>query len=308
MLGMVALLLVVLAGMWISRDSWWVLAWTLPAALLFGRLGFAAHDATHSQVFASSRKNYALSLALFNLCLGGSRGWWANKHNAHHAQPNRLLSDPDIEGGLIAVSPEQAVDVGGFTRAVMRRQGVVIWPLLSLAMLQTGAYSVAFALNRSRRNAAVELLLILVHYAVYFGGLILVLGVGRGLLFALIHQMLFGLYMGGAFLPNHIGMAVLQPDDEMDFLRRQVLTTRNLRVNVLTRYLFGGLSGQIEHHLFPAMPRSRLRETAVIVRSFCEEHCVEYRETGVWEAYVQVYRQLRFVAQGMSSQLAAASA
>lgn len=82
----------------------------------------------------------------------------------------------------------------------------------------------------------------------------------------------------------------------MDFLRRQVLTARNIRSSRVADYLLGALSCQIEHHLFPAMPRCRLREAAPLVREFCRERGVGYRETGIREAYPEVYRHLEVVA------------
>ena len=288
---------VVLVGLVLTRGSWWVLAWAAPAAFLFGQLGFLAHDAAHNQILRSSRRNYVLGLLLFNLFLGGSRGWWADKHNIHHAYPNRLGTDPDIDGGVIAVSREQAAQARGWTRLFMRHQAGAIWPLMSLGVLQIHLQSIAFLSRRAVRNAGMEAALLLAHYTVYLGGLILLLGVRRGLLFALVNQMLLGVYLGGAFLPNHTGMTALQPDEQMDFLRRQVLTARNIRTSRVADYLLGALSCQIEHHLFPAMPRYRLRQAAPVVRQFCRERGVSYRETGMLEAYVEVYRHLDAVAQ-----------
>ena len=86
--GLSAMLVATAAGVGLTRNSWWVLAWAAPAAFLFGQLGFMAHEAAHNQILRTSRGNYALSLLLFNLGLGGSRGWWANKHTIHHAQPS----------------------------------------------------------------------------------------------------------------------------------------------------------------------------------------------------------------------------
>lgn len=288
---------VVLGGVALTHDGWWVVAWAAPAAFLSGQLGFLAHDAAHNQILRSSRRNYTLGLLLFNLLLGGSRGWWADKHNIHHAYPNRLGTDPDIEGGVIAVSRDQTVEARGIARAVMSHQAGAIWPLMSLGVLQIQVYSVAFVFRRALRNAGIEGALLVAHYTVYLGGLFLLLGVGRGMLFAVAHQMVLGVYLGGAFLPNHTGMAVLQPEEGMDFLRRQVLTARNIRASRVADYLLGALSCQIEHHLFPAMPRCRLREAAPLVRQFCRDRGVGYRETGVVEAYVEVWRHLEAVAR-----------
>ncbi len=291
-----AVLAALVAGIGLLRSSWWVLVLAAPAAFLFGQLGFLAHEATHNQILRSSRQNHVLGLFLFDLCLGGSAGWWAEKHNLHHAQPNRLGVDPDIDGGPIAVSPTQLPQITGVSRWITRHQASAIWGLLALEAFLIRAQTAGFMLRRAGRNATVEAILLLAHGAAYTGGLILVLGVGRGLLFALVHQLLLGVYLGLAFLPNHTGMPVLQKDEEMDFLRRQVLTSRNLRAHPVTDYLTGVLSCQIEHHLFPTMPRSQLRLAAPVVRGFCEARGIAYQETGALEAYADIYRHLKLVA------------
>ena len=68
----------------------------------------------------------------------------------------------------------------------------------------------------------------------------------------MVHQALFGVYLGMTFAPNHKGMP--HPDGTEDFLRKQVLTSRNVRGGRLIDAALGGLNYQIEHHLFPAMP------------------------------------------------------
>ncbi len=295
--GIVLLAAVVVVGVTFTRASWWALAWTAPAALLFGQLGFLAHDAVHNQICGRRRANYGIGLVLFNLCLGGSRGWWADKHNTHHAQPNRVGTDPDIEGGVVAVSDVEARQARGFIGFMVRHQATTIAPLLSLSVLQIHAYSARFLTHRGLRSPRVELGLMAAHYTVYFGGLFLAFGVVRGLVFAAAHQLLLGVYLGGAFLPNHIGMTILAPDAEVDFLRRQVVTARNIRGGRCTDYLFGGLSCQVEHHLFPTMPRRNLRTAAPIVRRFCSQQGIDYRETSPWAAYRQVFAHLRTMAR-----------
>jgi fatty acid desaturase len=282
-------------GIAVSAHGAWVLLWTIPAAFLFGQLGFLAHEATHNQIMRTSRGNYVLSLLLFNLSLGGSRGWWANKHNIHHAQPNRIGTDPDIAPGVIAMTRAEAMRARGVERMIMRRQATAIWPLLCLGVLQIHAFSTGFLFNRRLRNAGVETALLAAHAVAYLGTLIVLAGLEWGLLFALLHQMLLGAYLGASFLPNHLGTRMLQPDEPIDFLRRQVLTARNLRANPVTDYVFGGLSCQIEHHLFPTMPRRNLRTAARIVRTFCDERSIAYHETGVFRGFAEVHAYLATV-------------
>jgi fatty acid desaturase len=47
-----------------------------------------------------------------------------------------------------------------------------------------------------------------------------------------------------------------------------------MRGHWLTDYALGGLNYQIEHHLFPSMPRVNLRHAQHIVKTFCDTHHV----------------------------------
>ena len=73
------------------------------------------------------------------------------------------------------------------------------------------------------------------------------------------HQAATGIYLGLVFAPNHKGMALVDASAPLDALRAQVLTARNVRAHPVVDWCYGGLNYQIEHHLFPALPRHRLR-------------------------------------------------
>jgi fatty acid desaturase len=137
-----------------------------------------------------------------------------------------------------------------------------------------------------------EALFLLVHAAAYLTAVAAVLSPLRAIAFIAVQQGLFGLYLGCAFAPNHKGMPVLGAQDKLDFLRRQVLTSRNVSGGPLVETLLGGLNYQVEHHLFPSMARPCLRRCAAIVRDFCEQIGVRYCERGIIGSYADVLRHL----------------
>ena len=79
-------------------------------------------------------------------------------------------------------------------------------------------------------------------------------------------------YEVSIFAPNHKAMPVLDRSSQLDFLRRRVLTSRNVIAHPITDFWYGGLNYQIEHHLFPRLPRNKLREVQAIVKDFCRDH------------------------------------
>lgn len=50
----------------------------------------------------------------------------------------------------------------------------------------------------------------------------------------------------------------------------------------LSRYIWGGMQYQLEHHLFPTMPRYKYRHLVPLVKKFAEENGILYRATGQW--------------------------
>jgi fatty acid desaturase len=60
----------------------------------------------------------------------------------------------------------------------------------------------------------------------------------------------------------------------------------------------GGLDTQVEHHLFPGMPRPNLQRAQAIVRNYCRQHGILYTETSIWPAYATI---LRYLNQGDSN-------
>ena len=142
---------------------------------------------------------------------------------------------------------------------------------------------------------AVEAGLLAIHFGGYLAVVFWLLSPVQAVCFILIQQGLFGVYMGCSFAPNHKGMPVVGTEDRLDFLHRQVLTSRNIRGGRVTDWILGGLNYQIEHHLFPSMPRPNLRRAQAPVRDYCARHDLGYYETGLFTSYTQVLRHLNTV-------------
>ena len=252
-------------------DSWWQLAVAAFLAVIFTQIGFLGHDAGHRQVFGTRRASYVAGVLLGNLGIGLSYGWWVDKHNRHHAHPNTEDADPDIAVGALAFTAGQARASRGLARLVFRYQAYLFFPLLLLEAVNLHVASVRALTRRAARRRSWERALITVHAAGYLTAVFLVLSPVKAVVFIIVQQGLFGLYLGCSFAPNHKGMPILDAADQSDFLRRQALTSRNVRGGWLTDFALGGLNYQIEHHLFPSMPRPNLRRSQALIEAFCRQ-------------------------------------
>ena len=272
-------------------NSWYQLINAAVFGLAWGQLAFLGHDAGHQAIFTRRRSNDALGRLLGNLLVGLSYGWWLDTHNRHHANPNHEDQDPDIGDGVLAFTMAQAAKrTGPVSGFIARRQAWLFFPLLTLEGISLHVDSVVAVKTDQFRSARggtrrFEAIGLVVHACLYVALLLLVMSPEKAVAFAAVHQAVWGVYMGSTFAPNHKGMPIVAPDQHLDFLRRQVLTSRNVRGGLLTDFLLGGLNYQIEHHLFPNMPRASLRHAQPLVRAHCEKLGLPYCEASLVGSY-----------------------
>jgi fatty acid desaturase len=300
-----ALLALGLGLLWRFHQPGLAILLTLFLSVVSVQLAFLVHDAGHRQMFAHRWQNALVGLLLGDLLLGISYGWWVQKHNQHHANPNHADLDPDIDLPLLAFSAEQAATKRGLPRLITKQQVYWAVPLLSLVVYGQRLASLRFLAAPSRYRRW-ELAALVGHLVLYIGVPLLVLGPWTTLLVVLVHQACTGIYLGLVFAPNHKGMPLVDAKTPLDPLRAQVLTARNVRAHPVVDWCYGGLNYQIEHHLFPALPRNRLRAAQPLIRTFCQERGVPYYETSVMRSYQEILHYLYSVSASLRARPAVA--
>ena len=294
-LSAVALLL---TGGWVAfallGASWWTLGVAVLLAVAYAQVALVAHDLAHRQVFRTAGPSARAGRIAGNLAIGMSYGYWMDKHTRHHANPNHDDLDPDVAPAILVWSAEAArARTGRFDRFLTRHQAALFFPLLTLLGVSLRKDSIRAVVTGRMKRRRLEGWLLAVHIVAYVSALVIVLTPLQALAFVAVHQGLFGVYLGMTFAPNHKGMP--HPDGTEDYLRKQVLTSRNVRGGWFVDTALGGLNYQIEHHLFPAMPSPNLSKAQPIVRDFCAEIGVSYEMTGLIESYRQALRHLKEV-------------
>ena len=288
LLAISIVLLMVVDALWLQLLNAAFLAFVLV------QMGFIGHDVGHQQVFRSARNNETLSLVM-SFVVGMSRTWWIEKHNQHHSNPNHLDLDPDIDIPILAFSEEQALSKRGFYRHVTKYQALLFYPMLCLQGFGLRLASVLYILRNKVKYPVAEPIIMAAHLVIYGVVVFYLLGAWHGMMFILVNQLVVGLYTGWTFAPNHKGMPVLNGESQLDFLTRQVITARNVKSSFINDFMYGGLNYQIEHHLFPSMPRNRLKEAQKIVKRYCQTHSVAIHETSVLQSQREILRYLHQV-------------
>ncbi len=274
------------------------------AGFAFTQVALLSHDAGHRQAFRGRRGNRWARLLLGPLLLGVSCSWWQERHDQHHATPNDLEKDPDIQIPIVVFAEEQIASQPRHLRWFTASQAVVfplMWPLQSLSMHLNGARHLLRPKGGLQR---LELVFFVTHLALYatFGFLLAErAGALQTMLFVAVQQASFGLFNSSVFASNHKGMELVHAGEGRGFLLDQVLTSRNVHGHWWTNFWYGGLNYQIEHHLFPTMPRNNFSRAQTLVRALCEEEGIPYRATGIVTAYREMFVHLHRASASLRS-------
>ncbi len=296
----------------------WVAAVLL--ALFWQQCGWLAHDFLHHQVFKTRIYGDLAGLIIGDLFQGFSVQWWKSKHNSHHAVPNLLAScpgacdgDPDIDTMPILAwtlkMAESARD-SEFGRFMIKFQSIFYFPVLLFARLAWAHQSWVFvwggwgqhsvkAAEIDRKHMqypSLEKMFLVLHY-VFFVYVMSYMSIGNALVYFLGGQMLCGLFLAIVFGLGHNGMAVYNAEERPDFWKLQATTTRNVKSTLFVDWFFGGLQYQVDHHLFPSLPRHNFGKVHKLVEKFCKEHGVTYHETNIWDGTIEVLSHLSAVSK-----------
>ncbi|MEK6837204.1 MAG: acyl-CoA desaturase, partial [Nanoarchaeota archaeon] len=273
-------------------------------AFVFVQFGLLMHDADHQQIFNSRLMNELAGVLAGNLVVNISSGGWTEKHNKHHSTPNLEGHDEDIDVPIMAYSEEQAMKKKWLARLIVKHQAY-FW----LFIITLTAYTLRFGMlkklvrsisKKSWKMQVLELLTLLTSTLVFFGLIFHTLGLAKGVVFVVVNFAISGFYFGTIFAPNHKGMPILK--EQSDFMSMQLVTSRNVRGSPIIDFLMGGLNYQIEHHLFPTMPRNNLKKAREIVIPFCREIGVEYHETGFFKSYWYVLKHFYSISAVLRTQ------
>jgi fatty acid desaturase len=266
--------------------------WCLASA----RAAFVMHDAGHRQIGSRAFENNLIGWVFANLILGVSINAWRRDHNAHHVHTNEIGVDPDLAIPVWARIEEQAAETKGWVRWMVKHQAYAFFFVLTLSGFGFKIEALRDIFVRHKDIGwAVSSLALVLHHVLYFALLFTVLPWWQAAFFFSAHYLITGLHLGLSFAPNHKGMPLVEANHQMDFLYVQLITTRNIVPSTLKTYFFGGLNYQVEHHLFPGMPRNNLGRAREIVKVFCEDRGLPYYETSLIESYRQILEHFHSV-------------
>ncbi|KAI8093016.1 delta-6 fatty acid desaturase [Halteromyces radiatus] len=290
--------------------------------------GWLSHDFGHHQVFTQRVWNDMVLIFLGNFCQGFALSWWKNKHNTHHASTNISGHDPDIDTAPIllwdeyasanyyeALGGKQEKGSGGminrfFAENVLPHQTRYFFFVLGFARASWALQSLLHifrlgAINKSTSLRIYETVCLILHWGLFILVTIQWIDSLRNrILFFVLSQSISGYMLAIVFALNHNGMPVISQEqaESLAFFEIQVITGRDVKMGCLGDWFMGGLNYQIEHHVFPTLPRHRLADIQPKVEAISRKHGIQYHTTTFMQGSLEVLKALD-IAQKMSRNL-----
>jgi len=288
--------------------------------MFWQQIAFIGHDLGHNGITHSVFWDTVLGLIFGNLGQGISGGWWKYTHNVHHIRTNDEEWDPDIQHmPFIAISVKYLKKVfSKFHRQVLPPTDTFSQKLASITIpyqkyhwfitimssrlfLYMSSfifcfYQQPFHLNgRNEPFPGYNLLemITLIGYHVWTISLFYFC-TDSPLFYYLIAYMVSGI-LHIQIIMNHFPCPVVDGIEEENFIVHQLRTSMAISSNTYTHWFYGGLQFQVEHHLFPMMPRHNLRKVKPYILKLCKQYDIPYLENTFWGAVSDIHKVLEDV-------------
>jgi len=251
-----------------------------------GRCGWLMHEAGHGSLTGNMKLDKIIQSITFGLGNGMSGAYWNNQHNKHHATPQKLEHDIDLQTlPLLAFNSTIAKKGNPY---YLKYQAILFAPVITcLVTLFWAIYLHPRYMLRTKNTLELFCYLLRWLFVIFYL---------NPLLFIL-NALFGGFYIFLNFALSHTHKPTVAPTEFPNWVVYASKHTMNITPSWWCDWWMGYLNYQIEHHLFPSMPQFRQREVAPRVRAFFEKHGLEYDVRSYWEAIFVTFRNLHDVGQ-----------
>lgn len=259
--------------------------------------GWVGHDSGHYVVMTSKWMNRFTQILTGNCLTGISIGWWKRNHNAHHIATNSLDFDPDIQhlpmfavsnkffASLTSIYYGHKMTFDSVSRFFIGIQHWTFYPVMCVARLNLFAQSIVLLSSNKTVPDRWQEIAGLIVYWIWYPLLISCLPTwGERVMFVLTSFSVTGLQHVQFTLSHWSTDVYVGPPTGNDWFEKQTAGTLDIDCPSWMDWFHGGLQFQVEHHLFPRLPRCQLRRIKPIVIEYCKKHNLNYRSAGFLEA------------------------
>ncbi|CAF0958212.1 unnamed protein product [Adineta steineri] len=271
------------------------------AAIVFyviaeAQCGWIQHDFGHLSVFKKSKWNHLLHQIFIGFTKGASADWWNHMHFQHHSKPNVIDKDPDtrIEPAFVI---GDKIPIRAAHRDVKYGKSFpyhlqYLYFFLAAPLLFPLYFQFTTIRHAIKRRKWMDVFWLSLFYIKFFTLMPLVFGLFGAIKLLFIIRLFEGTWFVVVTQSNHVVMDVSHDDEKSSWFRMQLKATCNIDQSYFNDWFTGHLNFQIEHHLFPMMPRHNLYKLKADVMDICRKHNIRYISKPMGQAFVDILTSL----------------
>jgi len=306
-------------GTWLASHN--IYASILSFVICKTRCGWIQHEGGHISLTGSRTIDRAIQSVTMGFGGGTSASVWNHMHSRHHAAPQKIQHDVDLDTTPLVAFFNRAFETttqGQMTarymsRWWMRLQAWTFLPIVNGIMIhyfwvyylhpKKVIHKLYSAKTRYDHNSASLELVSMVLQHILFPIIFYTGGVsGGGIVWCyfllIVTNFCASIWLFSHFPLSHTYTPVIPEDKHLLWFEYALNHTVNISTkSALVTWIMGYLNFQIEHHLFPSMPQYKNALAAPYVRKFCEKHAphVKYTEHTYKEAWCRMLSNLNEV-------------
>jgi fatty acid desaturase 2 (delta-6 desaturase) len=278
-----------------------ILISTMAFGLFGGRCGWIQHEGGHNSLTGNMRTDKLIQEFFIGFGLYNSGNMWNMMHNKHHATPQKINHDIDLDTTPLVAFFDTAIESNrrsAYSKWWLRFQAYTFLPITSgiFVPLFWMLYLHPRQIVRDK-NWRQGFWIIMGHFTRTY----LFMTVGgfvwhKALLYHMISSWWDHMYLFGHFSLSHTTTDVIENDEDPSWVRYAIEHSVDISPqNPAVSWIMGYLNCQVIHHLFPSMPQFRGPEVSLELIQFCEKWDIKYTILGYREAWYQMFDNLNTV-------------
>lgn len=268
--------------------------------IFWQQVNFLGHDAGHGSVMKSKYWCDWYGLLVGNFLSGLSIAWWKHSHYTHHVVTNVLSYDPDIQHlpvfavdtkffqGFYSYYWDHNVKFDKLSQFFVSFQHILFYPVMTISRLLLWVQAIGHVLTHPNCPNRMREVCGLIGFYSWWIFMCSFLPTWTSLMLFVYLACVGVSLIHVQICLSHFCMEIVDavPYEQQDesFFEFQLRTSLDVECHPWMDWIHGGLQFQVVHHLFPRVPRHRLRELSRIVQTMCDKHGITYHHYGFLEA------------------------
>ena len=265
-----------------------------------GKCGWIQHEGGHHSLTGIIPIDKFIQNVFIGFGLFTDGNMWNHMHNRHHATPQKVGQDMDLDTAPLVAFYKGAVEK-------YSRNSIVTWwlkfQMVTFLPITSGIFVMFFWVfylhprNIIRDQNVFQVCIVALGHS---SRILLFMILGNDIYHALMYHFLSlwtsGIFLFGHFSLSHSFTPVVEKEENPNWVRYAIEHTVDIVPdNPFVCWIMGYLNCQVIHHLFPSMPQFRGPEVSRELIAFCKKWDIKYTIVSYTDAWYFMFRNLHKV-------------